>query len=305
MLGLATALLLLLPEVVMPRPTELSSAAAAGDTVELERLATRLGPMRLVGMLEEPSRKQSRLTLAALRGLGLMGASHPDLGVQILPSLVETLGRLGRARLLDDKQLAAASDALHRTSAAVGHYAACSDNDVLDCPPVLSEAADRLLDLASDAGMPMALREGALESLAALPPPAWQRLVPRLLKLATLPAPTPKPAPVPTRAAMTVLAALVPRDAGEPLFQLVRSAEPSLASDAAGELCTVATPVKTKGRPAPPLADDLATRIRALAGPDQPLAQRQRLVECLRLLGTASDKALAAGIVSAAKKGHK
>lgn len=305
MLGLATALLLLLPEVVMPRPTELSSAAAAGDTVELERLATRLGPSRLVSLLEEPARKQ-RVTLAALRGLGLMGASHPDLGVQILPSLIETLGRLGRGRLLDDKQLAAASEALHRTSAAVGHYAACSENDVLDCPPVLSEAADRLLALASDPAMPMALREGALESLAVLPPLAWQRLVPRLVKLATLPAPTASPTATPTRAAMTVLAALVPRDGGEPLLQLVRSAEPALASDAAGELCTVAAPVKTKGaRPAPPLAEDLATRIRALAGPEQPLAQRQRLVECLRLLGTASDKALATGIVSAAKKGHK
>lgn len=301
MLGLATALLLLLPEVVMPRPTELSSAAAAGDTVELERLATRLGPARLVGMLEEPgARKQGRVTLAALRGLGLMGANHPDLGVQILPSLVDTLGRLGRARQLDDKQLAVAIDALHRTSAAVGHYAGCSDNDVLDCPPVLSEAADHLLALASDGGMPMGLREGALESLAALPPAAWTRLVPRLLKLAS------QPQPAPTRAAMTVLAALVPRDGGEPLLQLVRSADPPLASDAAGELCTVAAPVKTKApHPAPLLAEDLATRIRALAGPEQPLAQRQRLVECLRLLGTPADKTLAQSIVSAAKKGHK
>ena len=53
MLTLQTLVLLLLPEVVMPRPVDLPGAAS--DVVELERLATRLGPTRLLKLATRPT----------------------------------------------------------------------------------------------------------------------------------------------------------------------------------------------------------------------------------------------------------
>ena len=51
--------LVLLPDVVMPRPTELANLA--GDSVELERQAHRLGPARLLRLLQRPQSDKGRL----------------------------------------------------------------------------------------------------------------------------------------------------------------------------------------------------------------------------------------------------
>lgn len=302
MSGLAALLLLLLPEVVLPRPTELT--AAAGDTVELERLSTRLGPARMVALFEDAAtrrRRQPGLMQAALHGIGLMGAAHPDIAMQLLPPLTGALSRLGRAQRLDDKQMAAAAEALRRTTSALGLSAAdaaSADADGADYEPGLRDVAERLFELGTDAALPLPLREGALESMAALPPSAWQHLVPRLIQLAQAPQQEQQRR---SRGALAALAALVPRDRPEPLVDLVRTAEPTLASEAAAELCG-ALPPRKGAHPAPLFSEEVAGRLRALAAPEQPLPQRVSLVECLRLLGTPADRALYQGIVSAARK---
>ncbi len=301
MLGLATALLLLLSEVVLPRPTDLTAASA--DMVELERLSTRLGPARLAFLLEQATqKKQPRMALAVLHGIGLMDAAHPDIAMQFLTPLAELLGRLGRGQKLDNKQLAAASEALYRTCGALGHYAACAEDpqaNFADCAPPLRDAAERLLALGSESALPMPLREAALFGLAALPLPYWQHLLPQLIKLAKT-----EPQQPQSHAALAALATLVPRGEVEPLLTLVRTGEPPLSSDAAGELCAVLAPRKGP-HPVPVLSDDLATRIRTLAAAEEPIPQRQRLLECLRLLGTPADRALLQAIVTAARKKTK
>jgi hypothetical protein len=309
MLGLATALLLLLPEVVLPRPTDLTAAAA--DTVELERLATRLGPARLLHLLEgNAGKRQPKVALAALRGLGLMGAVHPDLGMLALVPFTETLGRLGQARQLDDKQMTVASEALYRICGALGRDSTCTEDapaTASDCGFNLYEATEHLFGLGSEPHLPLPLREGALEGLSALPPAAWQHLWPRLIALAQ--APLQKPPmdrEVPAgHEALVVLATLLPRGQPEPLLSVIRTAPPEVASDAVSQLCA-AQPASRRGvHPATPLPDDVATRVRTLAAADQPPRQRQGLLECLRLLGTPGDRALIQNILSAGRKKGK
>lgn len=313
MLRLATALLLLLPEVVLPRPAEL--AAAMSDHVELERLSTRLGPARLLRLLESTAApKKARVTLAVLHGMGLMGEAHPELGLQLIGPLAETLQHFAPAKQLDDKQLEAAALALSRTARALGRHAACApavlskeveNDEPTDCGPALHEAAERLYELGANQTLPQSLREGAFSALAALPLASWEQLIPRLVKLAeTTHSPPAAPpehgAPGPLR----VLGALVPRDRAEPLLALLRNAEPTLASAAAGEYCAVLAP--RKGPTATPmLPEDLIPRLRALSAPEQPLSQRMHLVECLRFLGSPADRTLLQAIQNDVRKKGK
>jgi hypothetical protein len=296
-LGLLTMLMLLLPEVVMPRPTEL--AAASADTVELERLATRLGPTRLVELFEDAANhKKGRLCAASLRGITLTGAAHADVGGQLLPPFCEALVRLSRAQKLDEKQLHAAGEALRRTASTLG-LAPCGSAGQMadldgDCDPMKREAAERLFALGIDATLPLPLREAALEGLALLPPGSFGHLVPRIVKLAQAPQP-------PGHGALVVLAALSLREQPEPLLTLVRTAEPGLASEAAQELCAVMAP-RRGPHPAPLFSDEVATRLRTLAAAEQPLPQRQALLDCLRLLGTPADRALHQSISGASRK---
>ena len=299
MLGVLTAIMLLLPEVVMPRPTEI--AAAQGDSVELERLSTRLGPSRLVELCEEAAgQKKPRLVNALLRGIALSGGAHSDLGAQIIGPFSEALTRLARAAQLDEKQLQLASDALRKSAFALGLSpcgAAAAESEMEgDCDPARREVADRLLTLGADATLPMTLREGALESLAELPPKSFAHLMPQLEKLA-------QSSSRPGRSALGVLGSLVPREHPQPLLSLVKSAPLPLASDAAQELCAVMAPRRT-AHAAPLFSDEIAVRLRALAAPEQPIAQRQELLDCLRLLGTPADRALAQSILAARKKGN-
>jgi hypothetical protein len=259
--------------------------------------------VRLVELFEDAAiHKKGRLCAASLRGIALTGAAHPEVGGQLLPRFSEALVRLVRAQRLDERQLQAASDALRRTASSLGLVpcgAADSDPELDgDCDPLRREAADRLFSLGADATLPSALRDGALESLALLPPRSFAHLVPRLVKLAQSPQRG-------GRGALVVLAALALRERPEPLLSLLRTAEPALASEAAQELCAVMAP-RRGPHPAPLFADDVAMRLRALAGAEQPLAQRQALLDCLRLLGTPADRlqiqAISQAIGVAAKK---
>ncbi len=311
MLGLATALLLLLPEVVLPRPADVT--AAAGDAVELERLASRLGPARLLTLLEDAAgRRQPRLTMAVLRSIGLWGAAHPDLSLQFLAPFALTLRRLTLGHALDEKGLLAAGDALLQTGKALGRQTTCDESatsSLAECGPVLFEAADRLYQLGADFTLPVALREAALLALATLPAKSFLHLAMHLRKLAQTAdlnseSATDSAAPSPSRAALAALAALFQDGQPSPLVDLVRTAEPPLASGAAAELCAVLVP--KKGPHAPPVADeDVQAKIRALAGPEHPLLVRQRLLDCLRIFGTPADRALFQGIVSAGRKKGK
>lgn len=288
-------LTLLLPEVVMPRPTEL--AAASADTVELERLATRLGPSRLVELFEDAANhKKAKLCAASLRGITLTAAAHPDVGGQLLMPLSDALVRLSRAQRLDEKQLQAASDALRRTAAALGTSSSSAPGPELDGDPDPGrrEAAERLYALGADATLPPALREGALDGLALLPPGSFGHLVPHVVKLAQAPQ-------RPGHGALVVLASLVLREQPEPILNLVRNAEPGLASEAAQELCAVMAP-RRGPHPAPLFSDEVATRMRTLAAVEQPLLVRHAMLDCLRLLGTPADRALYQSIFGASRK---
>jgi hypothetical protein len=296
--GLVGLALLLLPEVALPRPTELT--AAAGDVVELERLATRLGPARLLTTVESAaSRGQSRLALVALRGVGLLGAAQPELGVALLRPFSDTLLRLGQARRLDEKQAQAASDSLQRVASAVGRSGACVGSDQADCGLVEAEAAESLLRLATTSTLPLGLRSGALDGLSQLPTASWQQLLPKVVSLATA-GPT-----APQRAALTALATQALHDRSEPLLGLLRSGEPAVATAAAAELCMLLPNPPLRSKVPPLLSDELAGRVRGLAAPSEPLGQRLQLVDCLRLLGTPADRALLQQTVSEAKRGRR
>ena len=107
------AFLLLVPEVVMPRPLEVS--AVSSDPVELERLATRLGPVRLLKLaVTAEAGGQPRVAAAALRGLGLAGSFHPEVAAQALLPLVELIELVGHTQ--DGKLLTAATEALVRAA---------------------------------------------------------------------------------------------------------------------------------------------------------------------------------------------
>lgn len=296
-LGLLTMLMLLLPEVVMPRPTEL--AAASADAVELERLATRLGPARLIELFEDAANhKKSRLCAASLRGITLTAVAHPDVGGLLLVPFTDALVRLTRAQRLDEKQLLAATDVLRRTASAMGLSPCGSSGQGAeldgDCDPGRREAAERLYALGADATLPPSLREGALEGLSLLPPGSFAHLVPHVIKLAQSPQ-------RPGHGALVVLASLTLREQPEPILNLVRNAEPELASEAAQELCAVMAP-RRGPHPAPLFSDEVATRMRTLAAADQPLLVRHGLLDCLRLLGTPADRVLYQSIFGAARK---
>src|SRR4051794_30706671 len=70
--------------VRLPDLQQLTSAARSGDDVELERVAARLGPMRLARVADKGTRDER---LAALRALALV-----DNGWATLPDLARLLG---------------------------------------------------------------------------------------------------------------------------------------------------------------------------------------------------------------------
>jgi hypothetical protein len=273
---------LLVPDVVMPRPLEVS--AVSSDAVELERLATRLGPVRLIRLaLTAATSGQPRAAVAALRGLGLSASLHPELAAQGLWPLVELVGKTQ-----DEKLLGAASEALLRVCEGLQDFAVCSEPDDRGCGEDLSPIPKYLLQLAALPALPVPVRANLVQSVRALPVPVWRSLAPRLVLLAQGP-------PAVRDAALSALGLLAQHHLERELTALaLPPTGGELASAALSELC-LPLPRKPARPPAPPpptLGPELAAQVRTLAAAGQPLPQRQRLQDCLRLLGTPPDKLL-------------
>jgi hypothetical protein len=290
--SVALAALLLVPEVVLPRPLEVS--AVSTDAVELERLATRLGPARLVRLaISAEAGGQPRVAAAALRGLGLAGSFHPEVAAQGLLPLVELVGRTQ-----NDKLLAAATEALVRLCEGLHGASACAEPDDPGCGEDLSPVPSYMLQLAALPGLPLAVRSQLIQAVRALPVAAWRAQAQRLVALAQ--------GPVPVRdAALAALGLLAQHHLERELTALaLPPTGGELASCALAELCLPLPrrPARPTTATAPTLTPELAAQVRALAAGDQPLPQRQRLSDCLRLLGTPQDKQLLQSIGAAARR---
>lgn len=285
--------LVLLPDVVMPRPTELSNLA--GDSVELERQAHRLGPARLLRLLQRPQSDKGRLAFLALRGLSLVATQHPEVAGQAALPLLDLLEQAG-----DDKLRQALSDTLLRVCQVLGRSLPCDEPDDLGCGGDLASLPLRLVQLAEKPSQPVLSRSVALSALQALPFQVWQTSSPRLFALAQR-----ESGPVRT----TVLAALsvLHQQAGKPeLLALATLPDDSLAAAASQELCWPLLAHKPNAKPsAAPAAsvvpDAVLRRAREIAAGTQPLAVRLQTIECLRATGLAQDKALLLQLATAAK----
>lgn len=294
-------------DVALPRPSELS--AVASDPVELERLSARLGGTRVLQLWSESvDRGQARPAAVWLRGLNLVAAQHPERTCQLLPLFLDAALQRGRTRKLDDATTRGVADTLVRMGDSIGqaHFAGefFGPPRSADLVAELSDLARRLLGVAYDATLPTAWRESALSALANLPAPSWAALAPRLASLAQSPEAAALQRPV-----LSALAVLALHELSPVLPDLVQnSPDPSLASIAAGELCLLSpAPARrpAAGAPAQALPPALAARVRALAAIESPPAARQRLGECLRLLGTAQDRALWQTIQTATKRSRR
>ena len=293
-------------DVALPRPSELS--AVAGDPVELERLAARLGGTRLLSLWTDSAKRgQTKPATILLRGLGLFSQQHPERACQLLPVFLDSVLPLLRSHRLDDGMTRVVAETLQRIGDGIGQ--AHWDSDFVGSPqsvdltPELADAARRLVEVALDrsASLPASVREAALHSLASLPVAAWAVSAPSLAALAQASDP-----PGVQRAAMSALAVLAQHDRSPALSEIIlQSSDPSVAALAAGELCLVTAPAPRRAgsqAASAVLSPILAARVRALAALDFSLPHRQRLGECLRLLGTPNDRALWQGIQTAAKR---
>lgn len=334
-MNLAALALLLLPDVIMPRPLELS--AVSNDPVELERLASRLGPARLLRTAQAAEKNgQLRAAQAAVRGIGLSGAEHPDLAAQSLLSLLDFLQHTS-----DEKLQLAASESVLLLCQALASPAACAEPDDGGCGAELSELPTYLLQLVASPALKPPARVLLLGGLRLLPIELWRAQGPKLRTLAAQPAlrdaalaalsrlaqhgdsrelfaiilstppvpplpPAPAPPPVPAKPA----AKPDGKSAGTPVAPAVAaSPQGLLAGAAAVELCQPLLPRRTTApKPATPapalpaLPTNVAEHLRKLAAEDQPPAVRALLADCLRVLATPADKALLQSITTATKK---
>ncbi len=293
-------------DVALPRQSELS--AVSSDPVELERLAARLGGKRVLDLWSESaSRGHSKPASVLMRSLGLYSLQHPERACQLLPVFLDTALPLLRGGRLDDAMTKSVADTLQRMGEGIGQAHWESDfvgpPQSADLTPEVSEVARRLLAVAMDAASGGAgpVREAALLALSALPVGAWTGLAAPLAKLAQS-----SDAPSVQRAAMSALAVLGQHERSPLLSEIaLNSSDPSIASLAAAEVCLLASPSSRRAGPAGPsssISPALAARVRALAAQDFSLPHRQRLGECLRLLGTPQDRLLWLAIQNAAKR---
>jgi hypothetical protein len=286
------AAVLLVPEVVMPRPLEVS--AVSSDPVELERLATRLGPMRLLKLVTTAhANGQTRAAAAALLGLGLSGSQHPEVAAQGLLPLVELVGQTA-----DEKLRSAAIEALVRLCEGLQDTTGCAEPDDGGCGEDPSAVPKYLLQLAALPALPLAGRGQLIQAVRLMPVGVWRAQAPRLVLLAQGPPPV-------RDAALAALGVLAQHHLERELTALAlppNSGE--LASAALAELCLPLPrrPARPSAPPVATLAPELAQQVRTLAAAEQPLPQRQRLQDCLRLLGTPQDKGLLQSIAVAGRK---
>jgi hypothetical protein len=299
--------LALAPDVLMPRPLELS--AASGDPVELERLVTRLGPARTLQLVRSAIRSgQHRAAAAGLRGLGLAGSQHPQLAAQAFVPLIELL-----AQTAEEKLQNAAGETLIRLAGTLGHDTSCDEPDELGCGGELPMAPYYLTQLAGRAALPWFVRAQLMQALALLPVSQWRAEAQRVVTiLRGAVGPGPEHAAL-RQAALGALAVLAQHGDDRWLVAMALDpAEPLLAAAAAAELCLPGLVPRRPQRPvaanagaqAPPasLPPAVVERVRSLAGPEQPFAVRLQVEGCLRLLGTPQDRALLQAIPPPWKK---
>lgn len=296
--------LALAPDVLMPRPLDLS--AASGDPVELERLVTRLGPTRTLQLVRTATRSgQQRAAAAGLRGLGLAGSQHPQLAAQAFVPLIELL-----AQTAEEKLQNAAGETLIRLAGTLGHDTSCDEPDELGCGGELPMAPYYLTQLASRPALPWFVRAQLVQALALLPVSQWRAEAQRVVTiLRGAVGPGPEHAAL-RQAALGALAVLAQHGDDRWLVAVALDpAEPLLAASAAAELCLPGLVPRRPQRPvsgaaAPPvsLPPAVIERVRSLAGPEQPLPVRQQVEGCLRLLGTPQDRALLLAIPPQLKK---
>jgi hypothetical protein len=260
--------------VRLPDLRELA-AAARGDDVELERVATRLGAVRLARIA---ARGRPEERLAALRGLALV-----DDGWAMLPDV---------ARLCADPERdvaeRAASSAL-RIAQALSPETMEREEIPRDVP---QRAAAELLAAAAQPTLRPSVRVAAIAAVAALRgvthvPSNEAQLAARLSD----------PEPEVRRAAAEALAG-VPEGERALEAALADDASPSVAAAAAASLCHDVTP--TPGKPNAPselraarLGPKARERLRALAlavDGEVSLADRLDLVACLRVAASPADK---------------
>lgn len=291
MLTLTALALLLLPDVVMPRPIDLP--VVASDSVELERQAHRLGPSRLIKLVTRPQTDRGRLALVALRGLSLVVEQHPEVAGQAALPLVDALEQVS-----DDKLRHGLADALLRVTQVLGRSLPCEEPDDLGCGGDLASLPVRLLGLAERTTQPVFFRSVAVSALQALPVSMWQAQSPRLFALAQREA-----GPLRT----TVLAALsvLHQQANRPeLLTLVSQPDDALALAASQELCwplTLPKPNRPGATVSASVPMPVLSRVRAIAAGPLPIAVRLQAVDCLRASQLPEDRALLTQLATAAK----
>jgi hypothetical protein len=135
----------------LPSPGDLVAAVRSGDEVEIERVAARLGGVRLLHLAE---RGKPPERLAALQSLPLV-----DDGWAVLPDLVRLIADA------DEEVAARAADCARRIAEGMTPELKEREEVPGDVP---RRAADELSKLARSATLKPALRETAIQALAAL-----------------------------------------------------------------------------------------------------------------------------------------
>ena len=268
MTGLLIVLLLTPPGalVKIPSPADLVAAVHGNDDVEIERVAARIGAVRLEAWAEHGKPAER---LAALRALPLL-----DDAWFVLPDLAKLLSD-------GDAEVAArAGECARRIAEGLTPERKERDEMPADVP---ARAARALMAQAQKTALPPAVRETAIESVAAL------RAVTRVDDPALAALLGDRDATV-RRAAAESLAGAPAGD--KPLEQaLVKDTSPDVAAAAGASLCRdVPVIAASSGKPvaaetrAAKLGPPARERLRALALDEKvSLADRLDLVGCLRV----------------------
>jgi hypothetical protein len=258
--------------VRLPDLAQLSQAARSGDEVELERIAARLGPVRLARVADKGTREER---LAALRALALV-----DMGWATLPDL---------ARLVGDPQADVAEQAavtVRRIAEGLSPQTLETDEVPRDVP---QRAAAELVKQSARAELLPSVRVASIAAAAAI------RAVTKIdegamMKLLS------DAEPQVRRAAAEALAGVPAAD--KALEQAVAGdADPQVSAAAAASLCRDVAPVPTPKSAgevrATRLQPPARAKLRTLAVDENiPLADRLDLMACLRVAASPDDQAV-------------
>jgi hypothetical protein len=255
----------------LPTPGDLVTAVRGGDDVEIERVATRVGAVRLEAWAAHGKPAER---LAALRALPLVADAW-----SVLPELAQLIGDG------DDEVATRAAEAARRIAESMTPERKTLDEMPADVP---ARAAHELLAMAATATLKPALRVTTIEAAAAL------RGVTRLDDTSLAALLGDGDAAV-RRAAAEALAGASAGD--KPLEEaLAKDTVAEVAAAAGASLCRD-VPVIAPGKPTPAeqragkLGPAARARLRALAMDESvSLADRLDLVGCLRVAKKDADQ---------------